>query len=483
MARVYLLNPPFMPNFNRELRGEGMSTRGGTLYYPIWLSYATGLLEQFHEVRLVDAIARRWTLNEVLKDVKAFSPNIIVVDSNFASIFNDLNVAKELKKETDAILVIVGPPTSQFTETILQSGSVDIVARYEYDYTLLEIADKFESNNFFFKEIKGISYRTRNRIRHNPNREFSTSEDLDRLPFVSKVYKTHLNIKDYFLSSSLYPVVQIFTGRGCPFQCTFCSWPQTFMGHKYRVRSVSNVIEEFEWISENLRVNEVFFEDDTFTINKKRVLEFCEEYEKRGLDIAWACNARVGLDYETMKAMKNAGCRLLIVGYESGSDEILKKINKGITVQQIKDFAKNARKAGLLVHGDFIVGLPGETKETIEMTRKLIKEVKPDILQVQVATPLLGTTFYQWCKKNGYIMTEDPNDYINEHGNQKSIVSYPWLSAEEIVQAVDGILKEYYVSISYVPLALKQVFRRNGFCELKRLAKSAKMFVKYAFRK
>ncbi|MEM3088938.1 MAG: B12-binding domain-containing radical SAM protein, partial [Candidatus Bathyarchaeia archaeon] len=185
-----------------------MSTRGGTLYYPIWLSYATGLLEQFHEVRLVDAIAKRWTLNNVLKDVRAFSPNIIVVDSNFASLFNDLNVAKELKKETGAILVLVGPPTSQFAETILQSGSVDIVARYEYDYTLLEIADKFKNNGYYLREIKGVSYRARNHIWHNPKREFLMSEDLDKLPFVSKVYKTYLNIKDYFLSSSLYPVVQ-----------------------------------------------------------------------------------------------------------------------------------------------------------------------------------------------------------------------------------------------------------------------------------
>jgi radical SAM superfamily enzyme YgiQ (UPF0313 family) len=481
MVRVYVLNPPFVQGFSRELRGEGMSTRAGTLYYPIWLSYATGVLDQYHEVKLVDAVARRWTLEDVCRDAISFRPDIIVVDTNFASLKNDLKVVEKLKSETNAITVVVGPPASQFTERILRSGHVDIVARYEYDYTLLEIADMLENGELVLDKIKGISYIREGEIRHNPNREFLLSEDLDKIPFVSKVYKKYLNVRDYFLSSSLYPVVQIFTGRGCPFKCTFCSWPQTLMGHKYRVRSISNVLDEMEWISKNLKeVKEVFFEDDTFTVNKKRVLEFCKEYKERGLDIAWACNARADLDYETMKAMKKAGCRLVIVGYESGSDEILKNIRKGITTQQIREFAKNARRAGLLVHGDFIIGLPGETKETIEMTRKLIKKIKPDILQVQVATPIPGTEFYRWCKENGYLASDDPDEYLDEHGYQKSVVSYPWLSAEEIVRAVDDILKDYYLSISYVPVALRQVFRRRWLDEAKRLWRSAIMFLRYA---
>jgi len=483
VAKAYLVNPPFKPNFNRELRGEGMCTRGGTLYYPIWLSYAAGVLEQFHDVRLVDSVSKGWTLDQLLYSAKQFFPDIIVIDSNFASLDNDLKAARRLKNETDAIVILVGPPASQFAERILEGGSVDIVARYEYDYTLLEVADALSLEDFELSGIDGISYIERGRVKHNRNREFLGSEELDRIPFVSAVYKKYLDIYDYFLSSSLYPVVQIFTGRGCPFKCKFCSWPETLMGHGHRVRSVSNVADELEWISQNLKVKEVFFEDDTFTISKKRVLEFCEEYCSRELDTAWACNARVGLDCETMKAMKEAGCRLLIVGYESGSDEILRNINKGITVQQIKDFAKNARKGGLLVHGDFIVGLPGETKETIEMTKDLIKEVKPDILQVQVATPMPGTEFYQWCRENGHFVTDDPNEYLDEDGHQKSVVSYPWLSNEEITRAVDEILRDYYLSAGYVPVAFRQVFRRHGLGESRRILRSARMFLGYAFRR
>jgi len=476
--KIYMLNPPYIPHFGRGMRWQDTG-RAGTLYYPIWLSYATAVVEQEYETRLVDAPAWNWSRGDVIEDVKRFKPDLIVMDSSFPSLKNDIEVAEEIKRNCEAKIVLVGPPASQFPDEILSSDGIDIVARWEYDFTVRDIAKTLEENRDF-KDIKGISYKENGKIIHNPNREFTTSEDLDRIPFVSKVYKKHLNIRDYYLSSSLYPEVQIFTGRGCPYLCTFCSWTQTLMGRKYRVRSISNVLDELEWIQENLpEVKEVFFEDDTFTINKKRVLEFCKEYRKRNLDITWACNARADLDYETMKEMKKANCRLLIVGYESGSDEILRNIKKGITVEQIRRFAKDARKAGLLVHGDFIIGLPGETKETIELTRKLIKETKPDILQVSVASPFPGTEFYKWCEENGYLLINDPNEYLDEQGHQKAIISYPWLTAEEIVQKVDSILKEYYLSLGYVPVALKQVFRKRGIEEAKRLYHSAKMFMRY----
>ena len=476
--KVYMLNPPYIPHFGRGMRWQDTG-RAGTLYYPIWLSYATAVVEQEYETRLVDAPAWNWSRGDVIEDVKRFKPDLIVMDSSFPSLKNDIEVAEEIKKNCETNIVLVGPPASQFPDEILSSDGIDIVARWEYDFTVRDIAKALEENRDF-KDIKGISYKENGKIIHNPNREFTTSEDLDRIPFVSKVYKKHLNIRDYYLSSSFYPEVQIFTGRGCPYLCTFCSWTQTLMGRKYRVRSISNVLDELEWIQENLpEVKEVFFEDDTFTINKKRVLEFCREYRKRGLDITWACNARADLDYETMKEMRRANCRLLIVGYESGSDEILRNIKKGITVEQIRRFAKDARRAGLLVHGDFIIGLPGETKETIELTRKLIKETKPDILQVSVASPFPGTEFYKWCEENGYLLINDPNEYLDGQGHQKAIISYPWLTAEEIVQKVDSILREYYLSLGYVPVALKQVFRRRGIEEAKRLYHSAKMFMRY----
>jgi radical SAM superfamily enzyme YgiQ (UPF0313 family) len=190
---------------------------------------------------------------------------------------------------------------------------------------------------------------------------------------------------------------------------------------------VQNVLDELEWVQDNLsEINEVFFEDDTFTICRERIIEFTKGYIERKLDIAWACNARVDtLDLNTMKEMKKANCRLLIAGCESGDNNILSNIKKGFTTQQIKQFSKNAKDAKLLVHGDFIIGLPGETKETIEMTRRLINEIKPDILQVSVASPFPGTEFYSYCKGNGYLLTDDPNNYLDRQGHQKAVISYP----------------------------------------------------------
>ena len=480
--RIYLLNPPFRANFNRPGRWQGGVGRGGTLDYPKWLAYATGVLEEEYDVRLVDAPARKLNKEDVIKDVKNFEPDLIVVDSNFSSLSNDINVVESLKEHTGAKTVLTGPPTSQFPEQILKNEGVDAVARFEYDFTLKDIAEALEDGNGF-KGITGISYKENGKIVHNPNREFTTSEDLDNMPFVSKVYKKHLNINDYFLSQSLYPEVQIFAGRGCPHKCTFCSWPVTLMGRKYRARSAENIADEFEYIQDELpEVKEIFIEDDTFTINNKLVRDVCEGIKRRKIDVAWSCNARADMDYETMREMKKAGCRLLIVGYESGSDEILKNIKKGVTTEQMKEFTKDAKKARLMIHGDFIIGLPGETKETANKTVEFIKELKPNILQIAVATPIPGTEFYNWVKGNEFLLTDDLEESLDNWGAQKCIISYPEFTKEDIENYVDKALKDYYLSPSFIPIAMRNVLRKNGLHELKLMLRAATMFYKYLER-
>ncbi len=478
MVRVYVLNPPYLPHFGRSMRWQDTG-RAGTLYYPIWLAYATGLLEMDYETRLVDAPAWGWNKEQVLQDVKKFQPDLVIAECSFPSLNNDIAVVEAIKETCAATTLLAGPPASQFAEKILQSKGVDVVARWEYDLTVKEVAEAVAGKRRF-DDIKGISFKKGGAVAHNPDRPFTSNEDLDRIPFVSPVYKKHLRLQDYFLGNSLFPEVQIFTGRGCPFQCTFCSWPQTLTGREYRVRTIDSVIAELEWIQNNLpEVKEVFFEDDTFSINKKRVISFAEEYLRKGLRIVWSCNARADLDYETMRKMREANCRLLIVGYESGSDSILSNIKKGTTVGEIRQFARDARRAGLLVNGDFIIGLPGETKQTLELTRRLINEVRPDILQVSVASPFPGSEFYRWAEGNGFLLTRDCNDYLDERGHQRAILSYPELSSGEMVGTVDKILKSYYLSPSYVSIALRRLFRRNGFSELQVLWHSAKAFLTY----
>ena len=220
--KIYLLNPPFIPHFGRSARWQDTG-RAGTLYYPIWLSYATALLEQEHETRLVDAPAWGWNIEDVLQDVCAFGPDLLVFDSSFPSLKNDISVASEIKSRSPSTtMVLVGPPASLYADKILENPGVDIVARWEYDFTLKELANVMQNNGDISK-VAGISYHHNGEVVHNPDRPFSTSEMLDTVPFVAPVYKKYLNINDYFLGQSLYPEVQIFTGRGCPNQCTFCN--------------------------------------------------------------------------------------------------------------------------------------------------------------------------------------------------------------------------------------------------------------------
>lgn len=480
-----MLNPPFVPGFVRCGRWQGTVARGGELYYPIWLAYATGALEQAgNTVRLIDAIARKWDKSMVLQDVSRFKPGLVVIDSNFSSMSNDANIAILLKVAIPGIkTVLVGPPASQFAERLLRSGGVDIVARMEYDFTLREIAQAIEYGGDF-GSIKGISYISDGRIIHNPDREFISPEELDDIPFVSRVYKQHLHIEDYFLSQALYPEVQIFTGRGCPFHCTFCSWPETLMGRGYRGRSVSNVVDEFEYITSGMpEVREIFIEDDTFTMDKPRIMAICEEIRKRKLKIVWSCNARASLDYETMVEMKSAGCRLLDVGYESGSDEILKNIRKGVTTERMRQFARDARRAGLMVLGDFVFGFPGETRETAEKTIAFARELKPNIAQFAVSVPIPGTGFHRWAEENNFLLTEDIEKSVDANGFQKCIVSYPEFSDRDVENYVDKALKKYYLSPSYIPVAMSNIFRENGLHELTGMIKSARTFLKYLGRK
>ena len=473
-----------MANFSRGGRWQGASARGGALEYPKLLSYATGVLEKnSNEVRLIDAVAQRWDKQKVLQDVLEFAPRVIVIDSNFSSLANDLEIASLLKSKTNAIVVMVGPPTSQYPEEILKNEGVDIIARLEYDFTLQEIVLAIE-NKQNLKDVRGISYKENQKIINNIDREVSNVKDLDNEPFVSKIYKEHLNIRQYFSSQSLYPFVQIFTARGCQYKCSFCSWPETLFGAKRRARSIANIVDELQFIHEEMpEVKEVFIEDDTFAAEKYFATDICHEIHRRQIKLIWSCYARPTLGFDTMREMKAAGCRLLVVGYESGNDEILKSIHKGVNTEQEIAFTKAAKKAGLLIQGDFMIGLPGETKQTVEDTIKFIKIIRPNILQVAIATPIPGTEFYRWANQNGFLLTTDMKNSIEDHGYQKCIISYPELTKEEIEKYLNKALKGYYLNPQFIPVAISNVFRRNALGELGIMCRSGVALLRYLVKK
>jgi len=260
-------------------------------------------------------------------------------------------------------------------------------------------------------------------------------------------------------------------------------FPQTFLGHKFRARSPENVVAELEYIKNNLpQLREIVFDDDTFTIDRKRVIEICELIRSHSLDVVWSCNARANVPYNVLKEMKTAGCRLLIVGYESGNSQILKNIKKGVTKERMIQFTRDCQELRIMIHGCFIFGLPGETKETIRETIEFAKGLNLDSIQGAVASPYPGTEFYDYCLKHGllrYKLTDvDGYDkFTDEEGYQSSIVEFPDLTAREIVEAVDGFHVEYYYRLRYFYKLFRLVFKGWGECE--RILASGWEFQKY----
>jgi hopanoid biosynthesis associated radical SAM protein HpnJ len=380
----------------------------------------------------------------------------------------DIRLVKKIREVNPQIkIAFVGPHVSVLPERSLKDcPEIDFVVRKEFDYAVCEFAQGKP-----LEEILGISYLKNGSVVHTPDRP--EIQDLDSLPHVTEIYRRDLDVTKYNVPFLLYPYVSLYTTRGCPAQCTFCLWPQTLSGHPWRKRSTDDVAREMAKAKEFWPdVREFFFDDDTFNIQKVRTVELCAKLKP--LKLTWSCTSRVTTDYETLKAMKEAGCRLLIVGYESGDPQILKNIKKGATVERARQFTKDCHKLGLVVHGDFILGLPGETHDTIRNTVAFAKELDVETIQVSVAHAYPGTELYDYAVKNGFMVGD--NKMVDEGGHQLAHIQYPGLPADDILEAVHRFYDEYY----FRPKAVFRILRKAAFnsVDRKRLYKEAKTFLK-----
>ena len=453
--KITFINPPFKTQygkFSRESRSPSIG-HSGVLYYPLWLIYAAAVVKaEGFEVDFYDACAQRTDAEETLRllNDKICDSRMFVLDTSTPSIYSDVAFADKLKENyPDAFVLLVGThPSATVEETMSISNSIDGIARREYDYIVRDLAKALQDGKGL-EEVRGLSYRAKNgEVVNNPDAEYIT--DMDRIPFASKFIKEYLSVKDYVFAAAAFPSIQIFTGRGCPARCNFCVYPQTMHGHKYRLRSVENVVDEFEYIVKNFpEVKEIVIEDDTFTVNKARTIEICQRIIERRIKIRWLCNARVNLDYETMKLMKKAGCHLIIPGVESVNQTILNNIRKGTTVEQIEKYMKNARRSGLMVHACYMVGNQGETWETMEATLKAALRFKTDTAQFFPLIPYPGTEAYNWAKGNGYINGKY-DEYCQEDGTLNCIITTPELSSKELVSFCAYARKKYYLRPWYI---------------------------------
>ena len=459
--KTLLLNPPSFENFDGGASSRYQATREITAFwYPVWLAYPAGMIENS---RLLDAPAHGISPEETV--MISMDYDFVVFFTSTPGFRSDVRMAETMKSsKPDIKIAFVGPHvTVRAEESLWASVAIDFVARREFDYSVTEFAQGRK-----MEEISGISFRKNGKVVHTPDLPFI--EDLDALPFAVDIFKRDLDMMRYNLPYLHYPYISFYTSRGCPARCTYCLWPQTIGGHNWRVRSSGNVVGEVRRTLELFpEARQIHFDDDTFTWLKPRVLELCGKFKP--LKFTWSCNSRVTPDYETLKAMKEAGCRLLDVGFESGDATILRNIKKGINMDQARAFMKNCKRLGIDVHGNFQVGLPGETRETIEKTVRFAMELDPETMQVSISHPFPGTVFYDYLENNGYLEDVEMTD---ECGHQLPNIRYPDLSRQEIVEAVEDFYGRYY----FRPRVIFRIVRRAAFNaqDRKRLFREAKEF-------
>ena len=450
MMKTLFLHPPSFDGFDGGAGSRYQARREiRSFWYPTWLAQPAALVPGS---KLIDAPPAGIGLDAVTRQARDYE--LCVIHTSTPSFAAGVKVAAALKQENPALKIgFVGAKVAvQPEESLAQGEPIDFVARNEFDFTVKEIAQGRD-----WASVDGISYRDGSGgIVHNKDREIL--EDMDRLPFVTEVYKRDLQIENYFIGYLLHPYVSLYTGRGCKSRCTFCLWPQTVGGHRYRVRSPGHVAEEIKLAKSYFpQVREYFFDDDTFTDNLPRAEAIARELGRLG--VTWSCNAKANVPFETLKVLRDNGLRLLLVGYESGNQQILINIKKGIRVDRARQFTKDCRDLGITIHGTFIVGLPGETKETIQETIRFAKEINPHSLQVSIAAPYPGTALYEQARENGWL-PEDDSTLIDERGVQAAALSYPNLNRTEIYESVESFYRQFYFRAGKIAEMSAEMVRR-----------------------
>ena len=417
-----------------------------SFWYPTWLAQPAALVPNS---KLIDAPPHDIKLPEIVAQADDF--DLVVLHTSVPSFKSDVKTIEALKAKNPKLIAgLIGAKVAvDAAGSMAQAPAVDFCARNEFDFTVKEVAEGVP-----MAEIKGLSYRNADGVVvHNEDREIMT--DMDQLPFVTSVYKRDLEMEKYFIGYLKHPYISFYSGRGCKSRCTFCLWPQTVGGHTYRTRSVAHVIEEIKYcLKEFPQTKEFFFDDDTFTDNLPRAEEIARELGKLG--VTWSCNAKANVPRKTLEVLKANGLRLLLVGYESGNQQILNNIKKGMRVEVAERFTKDCHELGIAIHGTFLLGLPGETRETIQETIAFAKRINPHTIQVSLAAPYPGTFLYKQAVENGWL-DKDNAELVDENGVQIAPLHYPHLSHTEIFNSVEAFYKKFYFRAPKIASIVKEM--------------------------
>lgn len=472
-----MINPPRFneiiadnPSFIEEERGHNPPL--GILYIGTYLKK-----KSCHQITALDAQVENLNYDDSFKKrIKEANPDIAGITTmtfTLIDVIKTINLIKEAEKDLNKKITIVvgGPHPTIFPEETANLSYVDYVIVGEGEIPFLKLVEALSRNNFDeLQNIKGLVYQKNRKIFNNGMGEFI--ENLDELPFPDRQL---LPIKKYnSLLGQGRVVTTMLTSRGCPFQCAFCDRPH--LGKRFRFRSAQRVVDEMEECL-RLGIEEILVYDDTFTVNKERVFDICKEIIKRNLKFVWDIRARVDtVNEEMLKLLKQSGCQRIHFGVESGTEKILKILNKGITLPQVETAFAWCRKLGIETLGYFMLGSPTETKKDIYETMKFSRKIDPDYVHITILTPYPGTKLYQSALQEGVIKS----DYWREFARrpEKGVVTQYWekeLNREELFELLSKFYKEFYGRSSYI---FKELLRTKS---LRDFVKKAKVGLKILY--
>lgn len=473
--KIALINPPFSSKCMRDFRCQ-TSVEGfiEETMPPLALAYVASFLrENGFNITLIDCIADEIHLETLIKKLRENKPDLVVSVSATPTFQSDIHVVSEIKKQLpDSLTCLFGTHPTVFPKETLQNEGIDFVVMGEAEYTVLELANALSKvKETKLHNIDGLAWKDNKKIVINKKRELIA--DLDSLPFPARDLLPMYKYTGFLTRRKPYTLV--LSSRGCTASCLFCS-SQIMLERKWRGRSPENVISELELLVNDFGIKEVFFNDDCFTMDKNRVKEICGLMKKKGLDLAWGCETRVDrVDEETLKTMKDAGCYKIVFGLESGNKKVLEKLKKNANLDQVKQAVKWTKKAGIYANGTFIIGVPWETKETVQETIDFAIELDLDHATFFMATPMPGTEFYDVVVKEK-LFRNKPN-WNNFQMFSNSVVKSHFLSNEEIIKFRSKAYKQFYLRPTYI---IKRLLKIRSFNELKIVIKTGIFLLKMA---
>jgi len=466
------LNAPYIPMFTRPSRSPCV-TRGGTLYYPVSLgTMGSFAREKGFNVMLFDAIAEKMDEEQTIDIVVNKNPKVIVVDTSTPSIYNDIAIADRIQEKLpkSKVFLVGRHVTHAPTESLNLCKTVNAVIRREYYKPVIEILQGKD-----YSTVKGISFKIDGEIKHNEDPELV---DPDEFGLLSKFFKDHLNVKNYFFASLKNPYIMLQLGYGCPYNCAFCN---ELVKSKSRHKNLDMSLEEIRFVKKELpMVKEILWDDPTFVVDENFVQDLANSMIDGNLKISWSTMTRANISLETLKVMKNSGARVMHIGLESATQGSLDAINKNIIFEKETEYLENCKKVGILNHACWILGLPGDTVETIRGMMEIAKKL-PAIDSIQ-CFPLIPTPFedifdkesegtiWEYVTKNNYLVTRDYSQWIKPDGSYNCVVSYPHLSKTQIEELIEEFYRKWYYRPSYIFYKIGQSL--TSFSELTRNIKA-----------